>query len=246
MKNSLGDSMSETENKRSIDLTALSASCDDAILEDFISCKKGFIVSCAWKVYGTHIHKNGEEECLAVEAFVEAVKSYSFEKGSFLSFAELVIKRRTIDAIRKRRRQENIVAMDPRELAIEQDKGRAEAHRTEESAQTDMALEIESVSKQLQLYGFSFFDLIHCSPKAEKTKEACEKAVRFIVSREALFSEMRETGQLSIKIIEKNTGIPRKVLERHRKYIMAISEIVFGKYPCLAGYVNNIKRRSEE
>jgi RNA polymerase sigma factor len=42
-------------------------------------------------------------------------------------------------------------------------------------------------------------------------------------------------------MIEKNTNVPRKILERHRKYIIAAIEILSGEYPYLADYLRYIR-----
>jgi len=38
------------------------------------------------------------------------------------------------------------------------------------------------------------------------------------------------------------SGVPRKIIERHRKYIIAATEIVGGDYPHLSQYMSFIKR----
>ncbi len=46
---------------------------------------------------------------------------------------------------------------------------------------------------------------------------------------------------MPVTLIEKNSKVPRKILERHRKYIIAAAEIMTGDYPCLAGYMRYIR-----
>jgi RNA polymerase sigma factor len=235
--------MSDDKYLRKIDELAVRAAGNEAALEQLIIQQRAYILGCAGKTLVRHVHKESEEEYLAIEAFAEAVKHYSFEKGSFLSFAKLVIRRRLIDGIRKEKTMKHIIPMDPFDLIIVQDK-LDEEHLWERSdPETGIAHEIESLSEELKKYGFSFFDLVTCSPKAEKTKEACKTAVLYIVDTEMVFLEMRAKRLLPIKIIEKNTRVPRKTLERHRKYIIAVAEILKEEYRCLAPYVNSMKRR---
>ena len=58
----------------------------------------------------------------------------------------------------------------------------------------------------------------------------------------ALFQKMRETGNFPIKEISERAGVMRKILERHRKYIIAAAEILNGEYPLLAEYMNYIRK----
>jgi RNA polymerase sigma factor len=57
-----------------------------------------------------------------------------------------------------------------------------------------------------------------------------------------LISNMRTTGLLPVKIIEKNSQVPRKILERHRKYIVTAVEILSGDYPQLSEYMEYIRK----
>lgn len=101
--------------------------------------------------------------------------------------------------------------------------------------------EIEAANAQFSVYGFSFFDLTECSPKATKTKAACAKAVVYILNTPIIFEQLRSSKMLPIKIIENNAKVPRKILEHHRKYIIAAVEIMSGNYPYLAEYMRFIR-----
>ena len=102
--------------------------------------------------------------------------------------------------------------------------------------------EIEAVQQILQGYGFSFFDLTECSPKAEKTKRASAKAVAALLSNAELFQKLRQTKTLPMKELTEYSGVPRKILDRHRKYLIAAAEILNGEYPLLAEYMSFIRK----
>lgn len=235
--------MDDEQRDRLIDKMAISAAGDEEILEQFIILEMPYIRACAGKTLLMHINNGSEEELLALEAFVEAVVSYSFDKGSFLSFAKLVIARRLIDGMRKEQKTENIIPMDPADIIINKDRNDTENLSENQNFEEEIADEIGMLADSLKKYGFSFSDLAACSPKAKKTKDACKTAVMYITENDLVFHEMANSGQLPLKIIEKNTGVPRKILERHRKYIIAVTEILKGKYPCLTPYVISMKRR---
>ena len=235
--------MEDEKRSRLVDEMAISAAGDEEILEQFILEEMPYIRSCAGKTLLRHINNGSEEELLALEAFVEAVDSYSFDKGSFLSFAKLVIRRRLIDGLRKQKKMENIIPMDPADIIINKDKNDTENLLEKENSEEKIADEIGMLADSLKKYGFSFSDLADCSPKAKKTKDACKTVIIYITENDLVFYEMANSCQLPLKIIEKNTGVPRKILERHRKYIIAVTEILKGKYPCLTPYVISMKRR---
>lgn len=225
---------------RHVDETALLAAKDEAVLEEFILQEKSYILSSAGKTLSRHIDKGSEEEVVALEAFVEAVQKYSFEKGNFLSFAKLVISRRMIDWIRKEKSQEKVILMDPADVTASKDMKDYQNAFSGQEAASSIREEIERLSETLKDYAIDFTDLEEVSPKALKTKESCKKAISFIISNELIYQEMRRNLKLPIKTIEKNTGVPRKILDRHRKYIIAVTEIHQGEYPCLAPYVRTM------
>ena len=105
--------------------------------------------------------------------------------------------------------------------------------------------EIEAVQQLLGRYGFSFFDLTECSPKAEKTKTVCAKAVVALLKNPELFRKMQEGRSLPMKELLKLTGLPKKVVERHRRYIIAAAEIMNGEYPLLKEYMEYIREALE-
>ena len=225
---------------RPVDEMALLAAKDDEILETLIKKERAYILACAGKTLSRHVEKGGEEEGVAMEAFVEAVKSYSYEKGGFLSFAKLVISRRIIDWVRREKRRENIILMDPADVVISKDLNDFEHSMLNQEPEILVAEEIGSLSKVLKEYGFTFMDIASASPKALKTREACKQAIQYILGSDILLEEVRSRKMLPVKTLEKKLGIPRKVLERHRKYIVTVIEITKGDYPYLNPYVKSM------
>ena len=67
-----------------------------------------------------------------------------------------------------------------------------------------------------------------------------------MIKNPILTSEMKVKRQLPLNIIQKNTKAPRKLLERHRKYILAAVEIMSGDYPYLANYMRYIREELEK
>ncbi len=231
---------------REIDKKALRSQNDSEFLEEFIREYEGFIIKAARKTTGSFISKSDDQWSVSLSAFHEAIKMYSFDKGAFLPFAELVIRRRLFDYVRKESRHFNELSIE--ELSIKREESgttRPEPALSEKMTSQDnqdVVLEIQAVVQTLQEYGFSFFDLAAVSPKSEKTKTACGIAIAFLARSSILVEEMRRTKTLPLKIIEKNCEIPRKILERHRKYIIAGTEIIAGDYPILAEYFSYVKR----
>lgn len=228
--------------ERYIDENVLKAQKDDQYLEEFIKEYESFILHAAYKSVGRYITKMDDQWSIALSAFHEAINSYDFDKGAFLSFAETVIRRRIYDYVRKQSKHDCEILIDS--YTIENDvEGEDVSVKYEVMAKTavnqepDSKLEIQMISDTLKEYGITFLELAEASPKAGKTKTVCGAAVIYITQNPILMSEMRRTKTLPLKILEKNKNLPRKVLERHRKYIIAGAEIISGDYPILSEYL---------
>jgi RNA polymerase sigma factor len=233
---------------RELDTLILNAKADPSVREKLIKQHEFYILKCASKVSHRYITKSDDEWSVSLMAFSSAVDSYELNKGSFLSFAELVIKRRLIDYMKSQGKYKTEVTVDPIVFDTEpEEEGEdaairmAVANQVSKQDRGDLKLEIEEANKTFSKYGFSFFDLSECSPRAGKTKNACAKAVNYVLLNPLLITDLRNTKQLSLKVIENNTHVPRKILERHRKYIIAAIEILSGEYPYLAEYLRYVR-----
>ncbi len=233
--------------KRADQLAVLAAK-DEQQMEALVKENEYFILRCAAAAAHRYITKSDDEWSVALLAFSQAAEGYSAEKGGFLSFAELVIKRRVIDYLRAQSRHDSEISVSPSVFGAEPEEQDEDASLKAEVARKVAAApgsalkeEIEAIAPVFAGYGFSFMSLTDCSPKAEKTKKACAQAVRYLLDNPLLIREMRVMKQLPGKTIEKNAGVPRKILERHRKYIIAAAEIITGDYPCLAEYMRFIR-----
>jgi RNA polymerase sigma factor len=234
-----------------IDYKAIQAAKDARRMDEFLRENESFVLKCAYWTVHRYITKSDDEWSIAFTAFSQAVKDYSMEKGSFTLFAKMVIRRRLIDYLRAQSKYRVETSVNPSVFDSETDEEDADNtelevqaaiySNMENSPGDSLKLEIELANRAFTSYGFSFFDLAECSPKAEKTKKACAKAVVYIIRNPVLLSGMRNSKMLPLKMIEINTGVPRKILERHRKYIIAATEIITGDYPCLAEYMRFIR-----
>lgn len=234
-----------------IDIMAVNAKNDENLMNELIAQYENFILKCASAAARKYISKSDDEWSVALAAFTEAVKKYSSEKGSFLNFSALVIRRRIIDHIRSKSRYASEILVKPSlfDSEIEEEEDyliQSEiAKNVSKEEDNSLKMEIYLINEVFSDYGFSFMDLADCSPKAEKTKKSCARVVAYMIKNPILISEMKIKKQLPLNLIEKNTKVPRKLLERHRKYIVAAVEIMSGDYPHLTGYMRYIREELE-
>jgi len=244
----------DTEDR--LNAEALRAKQDERALEELIRKNRRFILGCSYRTTHRFITESDDEWSVALIAFHEAVRSYELEKGSFKQFAALVIKRRLMDEFGKEARHKNEIAADisggvtdedeqPSPIQLELRRRISEESIRRQAEAASVRDEIEAVGQTLDRYGISFFDLAECSPKAQKTKNACALVIRALIGDAALMEQLQCSGTLPIKKLCDMTGVPRKIPENHRKYIIAAAEILYGDYPQLAEYLRFVKQGGE-
>ncbi len=240
---------------------AVRAQGDPEFMNRFIEKNRRFIMFSAFRALKHFVSESDDEWSVALIAFHEAVVSYDKEKGNFKQFAALIIRRRLIDYLKSEQRHAPEIAVDSLGTDFNEDEEdvtplqlelrKKEAELSEEGhtgsgvaapGSTPIRDEIEAVQQLLGHYGFSFFDLTECSPKADKTKKACAELVKVLITDAGLFQKMRDSKSLPVKEICELAGVPRKIAERHRKYIIAAAEIMNGEYPLLQDYMDYIRK----
>ena len=236
-----------------LEQNVMQAKEDENALADLIEANRSFILRCASETTHRYITDSDDEWSIALLAFSEAVRDYEGDKGSFRGFAAIVIKRRVLDYLRAQSRFDEL-AVTPdafdgsldddtaggMELAVQQRMGEEAMDAADDTAERARA-EISAMQEILGEYGFSFFDLADASPKADKTRRSCGIAIRTLIASLVLMAKMRLARLLPIKELSAESGVVRKILERHRKYIIAGAEILDGDFPILAGYLSYVK-----
>lgn len=210
-------------------------------IDRFVSEYESFILSTARKCTGkSYITVSDDEYSVALIAFVEAIRAYREEKGKFLSFAKNIMKMRLIDNYRKEKRHMNAISIEGNfEEETENDltsKESLERYENDEIAEK-RSLEFSQFKEELANWDITLLDLVHTSPKQIKTRQMCKDVIRYLMADEEKLKYIFEKQILPLAEIQKDTGIPRKQLERVRKYIIAVLIIQKGDYQFLSDYV---------
>lgn len=215
----------------------------DELIREYIP----FIRSEASKFTSRFCTESDDEYSIAMIAFHEAILGYSKDRGAFLSYASLTIRSRLTDYVRKEARHDsNLSLYDNGE-----DEGRPiideledKTDRFEESIGLEATKrEIEELSRVMADFGVSFSDVADNSPKQERTQAACARAVMYASENGELLDELLDTKKLPLSKLVLGSGIERKTLERHRKYILAMLLIHTNGYEIIRGHIRHGLRK---
>lgn len=220
---------------------------DQKLLNDLIDSYKPFIAKTVSSVCKRYIHETDDEFSIGLIAFNDAIHKYSSERGrSLLSFAEVLIKRRVIDYIRKQTRnphislQFNHTSQEDEssgisivnELSCEDYQNKMENEQRKE--------EIIQFQELLKTFELSLDDLVKCTPKHADARINAILIAKTLVEHDELQKLLRETKRLPIKQLEQMVSVSRKTIERNRKYIIAIALIFMGDSIYLKDYLKGV------
>jgi RNA polymerase sigma factor len=185
-----------------------------------------------------------DEVSIALMAFNEAIDGYDRVKGtSFLSFAEMVIKRRLIDHFRRNSQNREVPMTDFEEEDAEgnvvnpvQVRQAMMAYSAHNEA-SDRREEIRRYQSILAQYRISFSELVDLSPKHDDARERAIEAARQVAARPQLRDHLTTKKELPLKELGGLVNVSRKTLERQRKYIIAVALILIEDFTHLRHYI---------
>lgn len=216
--------------------------------DDLIRRYIPFIRSEATKFMTRLCTDQDDEYSIAMMAFYEAIVGYERSRGSFLSYAALLIRSRLIDYSRKEARHQGQLSLEA-ENGSEDDRSLMDTLADdrdyyEESASREATRqEIEELSKVMASFGVSFADVADNCPKQERTLDACASAIRFAAENKYLLDELLRTKKLPLAQLVRGSGAERKTLERHRKYILAMLLIQTNGYEIIRGHLYRVLKK---
>ena len=204
-----------------------------------------FISRVTSKVCKRFIDPSSDDEfSVALEAFDEAILKYTTDRGSsFLSFADLVIRRRVIDFIRKEARHTGQLSLERREDGEEEsDQSALEAQVAMKQFQLDYEAdlrreEIQHYKEKLQAFDIDLMELPEVSPKHSDARQNAISIAKTLVSNKELRASFLQKQKLPMKELMRDVDVSRKTVERNRTYIIAVSLLLLEDYQYLHQYL---------
>ncbi len=215
--------------------------------DEFIRTYIPFIRSEASKFLSRVCLEQDDEYSIALIAFHEAIQGYDAGRGSFLSYAAMLIRSRLMDYRRRESRHGGTLSLETETddnghtildvLADERD-------YFEESANLEATRqEIAELSGIMQSFGVSFSDVADHAPRQERTLAACTQAVRYASEHKEILEELLRTKKLPMTHLVRGSGVERKTLERHRKYLLAMLLILTNGYEIIRGHLRHVLKK---
>ncbi len=227
----------------------LAAQSDSQAADSLIEQYLPFIRRETAKFTGSFPSQEEDALSIAMFAFYEAICSYQKGKGAFLKLASLTIKNRLIDHYRKQQRHAGQLSLDAPE-GNEDDRtlGQQIADSTADleirQERADAAAEIGHYSQQLAAFGLTLTDIAENCPKQERTLHACMAVLDHAKANPILLDQLVSSGKLPISQLAEGAKVSKKVLERHRKYIVAILLAYTNGFEIIRSHLQQIGRKT--
>ncbi len=206
---------------------------DTVALDKLIYEHKNYIQKTTSQICKRNVNWNQDDELsIALIAFHEAVQKYDPNKGAhFLTFARNVIRQRLIDFFRKEERHLHLPLEASSDIGEERQITQIEANKAMEEFQSlqeqnEVALILEEFEQRLLQFGISLDDLVDASPKHRDTRENLLRISKILSNDKELLQTLNELKRLPVTALVKKAKVSRRVLEKGRKYIIALTVII--------------------
>ena len=225
---------------------------DSKAADELIAAYMNFIRSETAKFnHSTPSGGRDDELSIAMFAFYEAIQGYEKGRGSFLSYAAAAIRNRLIDYYRKEERHKGIISYDT-PLGEEDGPALSDKLADEGDAMDDWTIreatkeELEEFGRNLLEYGLTLSDVADNCPKQDRTLSACHKVLKAAKGQPQLLDRLMKSKRLPMAELAAASGGPRKTLERHRIYLVAILLAYTNGYEMIRGHLCQISGGKEE
>ncbi len=198
-------------------------SAREAFLEHF----QPFVQHVASRVVQRTLERGRDEELSeAFLAFDQALSLFQPDRGvPFLAYARLLIKRQLIDYFR-RYNKPTPLPLDEEEVGLVVETCLSVPEFYQQEQNRERAAEVREYSAELAEWGLTFANLVEVSPKHRDTRETLLRAARELAQDSILWSQVKRTKRLPMQLLTEKTGLHLKVLERGRKYVLAVALLI--------------------
>ncbi len=212
----------------------------------FLTEERDHILHLTARILKKTVTDSDDEFSIALMAVSEALDSYNGDKGAFWNYAALVIRSRILDEYRKKARHSSELLLDPVSFGGElrdEDEDAAISVRIELNRKTAVYIdnplkdELDALEKELKEYDIDLFELPKVSPKSGKTKRDCAELIKAFFLPPPLMELLKKTGKLPVAELLKRYRASRKLIDRHRKFILASILIKAGDYSKIESFM---------
>ncbi|MDL2220338.1 sigma-70 family RNA polymerase sigma factor [Eubacteriales bacterium OttesenSCG-928-N14] len=214
----------------------------DAMIRDYMP----FIQSETSKALGRlPVAGRDDEMSIAMIGFHQAIQTYNSSRGAFFKYAARVMRSRIIDYQRSETRHFGHASLDADsgEGTLLDTLGSEDAEHEQDAQRSATQEEIAELVAQLNDFGLTLSDIADNCPQQQRTLLACQQVLLYAKHHPEVIQELLRTKRLPLATLVEHTGVERKTLERHRKYILSLMIIHSNGFEIIRGHIKQIFNR---
>ncbi|QUH19209.1 RNA polymerase sigma factor SigI [Alkaliphilus sp. B6464] len=210
------------------------------LIEEYIP----FIKKILSNQLGKYIEvENNDAFSIGLIAFNEAIEKYDEKRGNFLTFASMVIKSRLIDQLRSESRRSKEVYINQLKSDDEDDNYTENIMAIEGfEAGIETRLDMATLVENMKDFDVSLEDLINHAPKHRDTRITAISIGRYVFENVHLREKFLKTKNLPTGDLMRDLKVSKKVVQRSRKFIIAIIVILNSDLDTLKEYISHNER----
>lgn len=217
---------------------------DNDALDDIYPHLTQFCLRVISKTYGKYVNLNDDEAGIISNVILDALDKYNFDRGSFMVYLGQAVRNRAIDELRKEKRTPSvIIASLDTDIMVSGTEDAVFENIIDDIARKQ---EIQVFEQLLARFELSFGELVNVSPRQSKTRVQAQRAAWLIAQDSELSSYVIAKGMLPHKLLEEKFNINRSILDRYRKYIIAVMLIHVHSLGYLKPYVLPVLKEGEQ
>ena len=204
-------------------------------LEELLEQYKPFIIRTVSGFTGRYVAvEHDDTYSIALGAFAEAVDRFDGERGSFMSFAALVIRSRLQDYLREEKRYHG-------EISLEAMSECGQDIPAPEGENGELREEIRLYQQELAKFGLDLEMLADHAPRHRDTRERAVSAAERASEDAEIVAQTYEKKKLPIRPVAKLCGISEKIVKTSRIFILGTMLVFVGKLSAMARWIRGTR-----
>jgi len=206
---------------------------DNSAKKNFIDRHRSFILETISHCLGkSAIPRNSPEYDVGMEAFEHAIDLFNPDKDrDFLLFSEQIIKEWVLSYIREKSSKNSHNQINQVKYYL---------YSSYESTK-----DISQFKRNLWEYGIKLGDLPYFSPVEKQNIGVCVRIAKYLATNNELFQKVANNKSLSLDDFNERINIEKRLFNKHKKYIIALTLIIKNNLQLLCSYIKNVNLRND-
>jgi len=201
--------------------------------KEFIDSHKSFILETISHSLGkSAIPKNSREYDIGLDAFDYSIDLFNLEKDKdFLSFSGNIIKEWILEYVKEENSNSTLKQIDEEKYYL--------------YCNYESSKDIAQFKRSLWEYGIKLSDLPSLSPDEKQNIGVCVRIAKYLATDNNLFQKVARNKNLSMEDLNDGIKLERKIFNKHKKYIIALTLIIKNNLRLLCSYLKNVNLRND-